>query len=82
MKAGTQKTKAVLTPLPKAKAGLNKKTTTHGPSKAKAGLKKKTTTCGPSVSVERSRFQVMARSGLGGPGSTCGFKYGKGQASR
>lgn len=34
---------------------------------------------GPSFSVERSRSQVMCRTGLGGPGSTVGLQYGKGK---
>ena len=34
----------------------------------------------PCFSVERTRSQVMGRTGQGGPGSSKAFKYGKGQA--
>jgi predicted lysophospholipase L1 biosynthesis ABC-type transport system permease subunit len=31
----------------------------------------------PSLTIERSRNQIMCRTGLGGPGSTEKFAYGK-----
>lgn len=36
----------------------------------------------PTVGLERSREQVMCRTGLGGPGSTTAFQYGEGKPYR
>ncbi len=49
--------------------------TTATPPKKEAGYAGP----GPKLCVERSRSQVMCRTGLSGPGSALAMKYGKGK---
>jgi hypothetical protein len=77
-KAVEAKSNAV-TPLKKGKkkADEHKSTAKGDKPKSEAEGDSKSMAKAPSFTVERSRNQVMCRTGLGGPGSTEKFVYGK-----
>ena len=74
-KAVEAKSKAV-TPLKEVKKAVKPKSAAKG-DKPKSEAEGDSMAKAPSFSVERSRNQIMCRTGLGGPGSTEKFAYGK-----
>ena len=71
------KPKAKPGPKPKAKQGPKPKAEPGPKPNAKSGHEK-AKLAKPSFGVERSRSQVMCRTGIGGPDSTHKIPYGKG----
>ena len=67
---------AAVTAKPAAKASPAKPSAKANSAKPAAKKKAKQLA---GFSIERTRTQVMCRTGLGGPGSTTAMKYGKGQ---